>query len=476
MIYVNVAIVVISAVLAIISRKHYSKYKDKKGLKAGLVAVGLAIGESVWNYLKDTLPLDGIRLKLAGLLRKNQVVSPKRLELITDKFIINCLGICFGIIFASNLVELGSNLHSIFLRDEKNIIERESYEGDAKKEEITYEIAGEKQTMVLNVSPARLSEEEFFKKADVLAEDVELEYLHKGEKISSDIELPLSDKEGVFVISWESEHPHIISNRGRIKAENIEEPKTANLKMIVSYYDYSVEYKFQVTVGAKNKSEEELIADNLEQALYNLEQENPEETKIIIPEKVDGIQVELSSQQGRGGGFLLLGLILGVGSIFVFVSRIKEAGQKRDRRLMGDYPFFVDSLWIYIEAGMNIKRAIKQYITGIGDKDSILVDELRYTINQIENGEAEYSAYEELGARLNLSVYMNLMRHISQNLKMGTKDLRALMETEVTMALEAKKETAKKLGEEASTKLVFPMIVLLLVVMIMIMTPAFMGF
>ena len=61
-------------------------------------------------------------------------------------------------------------------------------------------------------------------------------------------------------------------------------------------------------------------------------------------------------------------------------------------------------------------------------------------------------------------------------MKRGTKGLAAFFEQEEAQALEERKNLAKKYGEEAGTKLLGPMMILLLVIMLMIMIPAFMSF
>ena len=97
--------------------------------------------------------------------------------------------------------------------------------------------------------------------------------------------------------------------------------------------------------------------------------------------------------------------------------------------------------------------------------------ELEYAVNQIDSVLDEAIVYEDLGRRIGLNAYAGLMHQLSRNLKIGTKDLLGLMENELTAAMEIRKENAKRKGEEASTKLLFPMIVLLLIVMLMIVTP-----
>ena len=84
--------------------------------------------------------------------------------------------------------------------------------------------------------------------------------------------------------------------------------------------------------------------------------------------------------------------------------------------------------------------------------------------------------YEQLGQRLHVPEYYQLMQHISQHIRMGTKDLRNLMETEMQTALRKKRESAKKKGEEASTKLLLPMVILLAFVMAIIIFPAMIEF
>ena len=68
------------------------------------------------------------------------------------------------------------------------------------------------------------------------------------------------------------------------------------------------------------------------------------------------------------------------------------------------------------------------------------------------------------------------MNHIHQNLRVGTQNLIHVLEEEVGISLDMRNEYMKKRGEEVSTKLLFPMMVLLLVVMFIVMLPAIQNF
>jgi hypothetical protein len=65
---------------------------------------------------------------------------------------------------------------------------------------------------------------------------------------------------------------------------------------------------------------------------------------------------------------------------------------------------------------------------------------------------------------------------ISQNLKKGNKGLSELLGKEAREAFEERKEIAKRLGEEAGTKLLAPMMIMLLIVFMIILIPAFLSF
>ena len=62
---------------------------------------------------------------------------------------------------------------------------------------------------------------------------------------------------------------------------------------------------------------------------------------------------------------------------------------------------------------------------------------------------------------------------LAQNLRKGSKGLLALLEYEAMDAFENRKQMTKRLAEEAGTKLLAPMMIMLILVMVIIMTPAF---
>ena len=82
---------------------------------------------------------------------------------------------------------------------------------------------------------------------------------------------------------------------------------------------------------------------------------------------------------------------------------------------------------------------------------------MAFTLRQIQYGEPEGKAIDAFGRRCNLQPYMKLSSLLEQNRRTGTKNLQQLLEQEMTAAWEEQKHTARRLGEEAGTRLLIPL-------------------
>ena len=102
-------------------------------------------------------------------------------------------------------------------------------------------------------------------------------------------------------------------------------------------------------------------------------------------------------------------------------------------------------------------------------------EELLYTCRELYSGASEGAAYEHFGRRTGLQEYIRLCTLLTQNLKRGNSMLLERLREEADRAAEQRLQQSRKLGEEAGTKLLIPMVMMLAVIMVMIMLPAFSG-
>ena len=91
----------------------------------------------------------------------------------------------------------------------------------------------------------------------------------------------------------------------------------------------------------------------------------------------------------------------------------------------------------------------------------------------LRSGISEGLAYEHFGKRAGLQEYIRLSALLAQNLKRGNSTLLERLREEAEKSGQERLQESKKMGEEAGTKLLVPMVLMLAVVMAVIMIPAF---
>ena len=148
-----------------------------------------------------------------------------------------------------------------------------------------------------------------------------------------------------------------------------------------------------------------------------------------------------------------------------------------------DYSEIVSKLNILSGAGMSILKAWERIVKDYEKKTvreskarRFAYEEMKITYYEIQSGISEGSAYAAFGRRCNIHEYLKLGTLLEQNVKKGSKGLSKMLEDEVVDAFEQRKNIAKKLGEEAGTKLMIPMMIMLAIVMFIVLVPAFTSF
>ena len=95
---------------------------------------------------------------------------------------------------------------------------------------------------------------------------------------------------------------------------------------------------------------------------------------------------------------------------------------------------------------------------------------------EMEDGQAERLVYQSMAEQAKSPEYRRLSRLLVQNLRKGNRSLIPLLEQESDQAFEGRKQMAIQLGEEASTKLLLPLVGMLIVVMVIVLAPAILNF
>ena len=153
---------------------------------------------------------------------------------------------------------------------------------------------------------------------------------------------------------------------------------------------------------------------------------------------------------------------------------------RRYEELLMDYPGLIMKFTLLIQAGMTARRAFQKiavdYKRKKPAKPRIAYEEVVTACYEMDSGVSETEAYRRFGERCGQVKYTTFATLLIQNLQKGSRHLADLLEKESMEAWDDRKRKARVLGEAATTKLLVPMVLMLVVVMAIIMIPACLSF
>ena len=243
---------------------------------------------------------------------------------------------------------------------------------------------------------------------------------------------------------------------------------------------HSAPYRIYVGIVPRALSRYESLLLQLQQAITTEDEGSLGENMLSLPTEIDGQRIYYSEHEDRS--YLLLPLLGVIAAMAIYMRQgqaRRTEKKQREARLMLDYSELVSKLMVYIGAGLTVRNAletISQHFDALiarGIKeDRPLYQELRTMVIQFRRNMPESEIYLSFGRRVNLKPYTKLVSLIEQNRMNGARNLRAMLELEMEDAFEQRKTTARRLGEEAGTKLLLPLFIMLGIVMIIVIVPA----
>ncbi len=170
-------------------------------------------------------------------------------------------------------------------------------------------------------------------------------------------------------------------------------------------------------------------------------------------------------------GYILFCTALPVG-VAVFTDKdLSDKVRKRRQSIQLDFPDFVNKLTLLINAGMTVSKAWEK-VSLDNTGSSPLYMELNSAVQDIRAGIPEHKAYEEFAKRCRIPLITRFVSVILQNIRKGNAELVPILRVYANECWELRKNTAKKFGEEASTKLLLPMMLMFAAILLIVGMPA----
>lgn len=374
-----------------------------------------------------------------------------------------------------------------FILTEENGIGRNPYGRGEKEQVVIVEgLVAEKIPVELRIGERQYTKEEAEQILHAAAEELSVIIAGDNEslkQVHSRLDLVTRVDEYGISVQWQPQDSELISSSGDVFNENCpEDGRETSLTAILKVGEHTREYVFNLKVYPPVKTAEEKKVAEFKKLLVRTDEEQRYSEQFILPERFDGERISYSVNTERNYlMFPLLGILAAI--LLPIKDRQKAAEEKKkcECQMMMDYSEILSRLVVFLGAGLPIRKAWEKIVTDYmssmkGGEKRIAYEEMAAAYHQMKRGIPEIQAYSEFGSRCRILPYRKLAGILEQNVKNGSKSLAPILEAEMENAFEQRKNLARRLGEEASTKLLLPLFMLLMIVMVMISVPAFLSF
>lgn len=316
------------------------------------------------------------------------------------------------------------------------------------------------------------------------------------DQIRAPLEMPPASAAEPFSLSWESSRYAVLDTDGSIFNSEYSESRAEEVELtaVLTYAGYRFQKKMDFVVRAPVRNEEELLQEQIRGALLTAEKDSASGPYYTLPSEAGGLSLTWKERaEDLSGSVLILGITACVLAWYVMDSRLHERTRVRSRQLAIDYPQLTSKFVLYMGAGMSVRNVFYKCAADYREKRPAgtmgrgglfpkrqtiryLYEEILLVCNELESGVSETEAYMHFGRRCRSRQYTKLASLLVQNLRRGNDTLLQVLQEEAQSSFEERKNLARELGEEAGTKLLLPMMIMLGITMLIIIVPAYFSF
>ena len=470
MVWFNIVGLIILMLILLITCRYKSKYVKKLDSKKHRLKI--LYPTSLW--ITDKLPRKLIsrntktNRKLKELYLKEDISEEQSLY-VAQKISVVIIVLLCGLVFGLGVsVTSPKALQEISKVKRKDSSSTYSFVAKNKKEtkDISIEVAGKRRTKKETYRAIDKGKKLLVKK--MLANNKSVN------KVNSPVDFVNSIGKEDIKVSWGIENSDLIGYDGEIGKNVPRKGSLVKLTAIMELDKITENYQFYVKVFPEKKN------SNLQRYLQkHVDEKSITEREVSLPKKIGGKAYQYFVKNTNYSIWIFpLALVI---AIVLFVIKDKDLDkevEERQKQMLRDYPNIVSKLLIYFGAGLSIKSALERIVYEYNKQKNEIhyaYEEMEIAITKMKSGVSEATAIAEYGDRCGIHCYIKFANIIEQNLRRGSKDMVYALKSEVNSAVNARKNSILKEGSEISTKLLGPMVVMLIISIAIIMVPAFLS-
>lgn len=384
-----------------------------------------------------------------------------------------------------SLLAQGTMIAPGLLTEHNQVIRPNKGEGD-KTIELQAQFEGMEETEDMRILVAERQytydeKQEFLTRAMEQIEDAVLGENHSPDEVRKQIFFPSQMLDGQVSVQWIQQPEGLLDEEGRPLEELPKEGELLQLRAMLACEDQKASYEMALHVYPPLRNEREQLVFSLKKKIKAIEEESLEKDTLTLPDEVEGQAVIWTEPKtSMAGTFLAMTILAAVVSYLGKEQEFRQEKIKRQRQLVMDYPNLLFKLSMLLNAGLTMQNAFSRiafaYRDGKHKQVRYAYEEMLVACYEMRSGISEVQAYENFGKRCGQNLYVKLGATLAGNLQKGAQGLTKLLEEEALEAMDERRQLAKKLGEEAGTKLLLPMVLMLMIVLVILMLPAVMSF
>lgn len=291
-------------------------------------------------------------------------------------------------------------------------------------------------------------------------------------------------------IVWNSHNTKVIKNTGEIDLINAKGEEAIVLEAALTVDGYTEAWRTIVSINSDgNKADyKKTLASRLEESI-DLISRSSDSKHLILPVSL-GDQIYLEWRRQNSFSFATLIIIFCFGLVFIYLNRFKKIDKEikeRNNSIVNQLPDFVNKLVLLLNAGIVVSTAISKIAEDHGStyaqnratnskkmKGWNLYNELYEIEKRVKQTNVSMiNELNEFSKRSGLRELIRVSTIISENINKGSS-LSEKLEAEGELLWLSRKKKAEEKGRLAETKLTFPLVILLLVLVMITIAPALM--
>ncbi len=387
-------------------------------------------------------------------------------------------------LFPVILISIGLLIICIFMFFQEEVIDNQIERpnlGNVIKEELLLEKENDIHTIEIEITSKEYTEEEIEERYIKAKEYLDSVILNQNEnflKITDDLYFPSSIPTTGEEISWSTNSPWLITSDGVVCNETLEMDTFVEIQAKISYGSEYRIYTKGVTVLPKVYTPQEQELRDIKEYLQQVEKQTRTEKMFEVPKQVFGWNI---TKQEKGGFsiesfLLLLAIVIPILIYSRFFEQLESLQKQRKEQAERSYSEFITKLSLLLAAGISVRqcffRLAKEYEENYGE-EHVLTIELKRLKQELEYGHSESVVYDTFGRRIGILPYQRMASLLTQNVSKGIQGIRVLLLQEAKEVMAEERAKIKIKGEQAGTKLLVPMMVLLVLVFAILLVPAF---